>query len=173
MLTFTARVIQQIMLGAMKPTKFNLATPGAIVFDVPFRLWPIDMDAFMHMNNASYVRIAELTRWRILVDSGLHKKENRDLLHLVASHDVKYFKPIQPLQPYVVRTTMTSTEGKWLKYKHEFLSVEKGKSGQQTVFCVVDSSCVLKHRKGKTMRIDEIAQSNPFYKNLIPADSKA
>lgn len=166
MLTFVVRVLNQIFLGAVRPTKFHHIRPGAIAFDVRFRLWPIDMDAFMHMNNASYIRIAELARWRILLDSGLHKKQFRNMLHLVVDHDVKYFYPIMPFQSYVVRTTLSSSEGKWLKYKHEFLSAKKGPTGEERVYCVVDSTCVLK-KKGKTIRIDEMADVNPFYKNLL------
>lgn len=41
----------------------NVALTKAAV--APFRLWPTDMDIFFHMNNASYVRVAELSRWLV------------------------------------------------------------------------------------------------------------
>ena len=53
------RVANQMFLGYAFPGKVAI-TKAAVA---QFRLWPTDMDFFFHMNNASYIRVAELCRW--------------------------------------------------------------------------------------------------------------
>jgi acyl-CoA thioesterase FadM len=125
------------------------------------------MDAFMHMNNASYVRVAELSRWRAFPASGMFTKKFRNVLFLVAEQKAKYFKPINPFQKYIVRTTITTTENKWLHYNHVFMKPPRdGDKSQPVIYCVVDTMAVLKRPGGKTIKIEELAQDNEFYNNL-------
>lgn len=139
----------------------------AVTYDTPMRLWPIDMDAFIHMNNASYVRVAELSRWRVFSASGMLSKRFRNVLFLVAEQKAKYFKPINPFQPYIVRTTITSAENKWFNYNHVFMKSPKdGDTAEPVIYCVVDTLAVLKRQDGKTIKIEELAQDNEFYSNL-------
>lgn len=98
MLTFILRIANQVFQGSLKSFKVQNNVRGAITYDTPMRLWPIDMDAFMHMNNASYVRVAELSRWRVFSASGMLSKRFRNVLFLVAEQKAKYFKPINPFQ---------------------------------------------------------------------------
>lgn len=167
MLTFIFRIVNQIFHGSRSSFRVKSNVPGAITYDTPMRLWPIDMDAFMHMNNASYVRVAELSRWRVFPASGFFKKEFRNVLFLVAEQQAKYYKPINPFQNYVVRTTITSSENKWLHYNHVFMRPQKsGDTSEPTVYCVVSTTAVLKRAGGKTIKIDELAKENDFYQNL-------
>ena len=59
MITLACRMANQMFLGFMFPGSVGV-TKAAVA---PFRLWPMDIDLFGHMNNASYVRVAELSRW--------------------------------------------------------------------------------------------------------------
>ena len=59
MIALACRMANQMFLGFMFPGSV-LVTKAAVA---PFRLWPMDIDLFGHMNNASYVRVAELSRW--------------------------------------------------------------------------------------------------------------
>jgi acyl-ACP thioesterase len=52
-------MMNQMFLGYAFPG--NVLLKKASV--AQFRLWPIDIDLFGHMNNASYIRVAELSRW--------------------------------------------------------------------------------------------------------------
>ena len=33
--------------------------------DIAFRCYPVDIDTYFHMNNAAYLRVAELCRWYV------------------------------------------------------------------------------------------------------------
>lgn len=55
-------MVNQLILGYAFPGNVAL-TKAAIA---PFRLWPTDLDFFGHMNNASYIRVAELSRWFVI-----------------------------------------------------------------------------------------------------------
>ena len=65
MLTFTLRSVVQIAIGLAKRHVLpaSKATQRAQL-RARFRLYPINMDVYGHMNNACYLRVAELSRWR-------------------------------------------------------------------------------------------------------------
>jgi acyl-CoA thioesterase FadM len=108
MLTFTLRAILQMAAGTMLGAK-----PGKQALSVSFRLWPVDMDIYGHMNNACYIRVAELSRWRQSAESGLLMASVRKgWMFLIAEQSIVYTKPIMPLSQYTVRSNIT-TDGKW------------------------------------------------------------
>ena len=65
MLTFTARMIAALVKGHIK----GAPTPGTDLVST-WRCWPIDLDVFMHLNNANYLRVAELSRWSNMAELG-------------------------------------------------------------------------------------------------------
>jgi acyl-CoA thioesterase FadM len=76
------------------------------------------------MNNAKYVRVAELARWRIFPRTGvLDYVSNKGVLFLAVDQRIQYFKPIKPFQKYVVQTKINynPVDDKWLYYTHTFL----------------------------------------------------
>lgn len=166
MLTFIARILNQFTQGYLKRTALDTSVKHAVTYNVPFRCWPIDMDAFMHMNNASYVRVAELARWRIFPQTGFFDKRNSGILFLVVDQSVQYFKPIGPLQQYTVKVTITSSENKWLHYKHAFIQHPVREGKEPIVYALVESRAVLKRKNGKTVKMDEATLDNEFYKQL-------
>jgi hypothetical protein len=91
MLIYLVRIINQISLGyiyktpilnrsIIQPNTVSLLKPNVKNIEnnnnqinqinqkycsIEYRCWPIDLDIFLHMNNAMYFRIAELSRWYI------------------------------------------------------------------------------------------------------------
>lgn len=62
MFIFGLRVVNQLLLGRfVKPNIKKVANTQVIV--LTFRAWPIDLDFNWHLNNASYLRTAELARF--------------------------------------------------------------------------------------------------------------
>lgn len=172
MFVFLGRIINQVLHGHFKPVVISTKGPGAVSFDSPFRLWPIDMDIFMHMNNASYVRVSELARWRAFPAAGFLKPSFRNVVFLVTEQKVKYLKPILPFRNYTVRTTVTSSENKWLHYEHRFISVPK-EGKEPTVHAVVEATAVVKRPDGRTFKIDEMGKESDFFGRLnAPASEK-
>ncbi len=167
MLLFTLRIINQLVLGWAKPLSITSTKTAPVSYDVAMRCWPIDMDIFMHMNNAMYVRCAELARWRVFPKSNMTSMSG--ILFLVVDQHVAYHKPIMPFSEYIIRTTISTTENKWLHYCHTFQQdPTKVKPGQDPkIYAVVNAKAVLKEKSGKTLKIDQIAKSNEFYNRFI------
>ena len=116
---YVARLLLHITWGRIEKLKFN----GNAV-ETSFRCWPIDIDLYMHMNNAKYVRVAEMARWRLFPATGAVKQMGKDgIMFLVTDQRVSYYKPIQPFQRYVVQTSITfdKNDDKWMYYSHAFM----------------------------------------------------
>ena len=153
MITFALRIVNQLVLG--KYLKLNIVTAanGVPAFDVAFRAWPIDLDTYFHINNSCYFRTAELSRWRIFPQSNmLSILAKKGAMFLVAEQTIKYMRPIGPFQKYVVRTSMSTTDNKWMNYKHTFMQhPDDVKSDKQPItYAVIDVKAVLKEKTGKT-----------------------
>eukprot|EP00598_Pedospumella_elongata_P007065 CAMPEP_0184973416 /NCGR_PEP_ID=MMETSP1098-20130426/5210_1 /TAXON_ID=89044 /ORGANISM="Spumella elongata, Strain CCAP 955/1" /LENGTH=181 /DNA_ID=CAMNT_0027495871 /DNA_START=37 /DNA_END=582 /DNA_ORIENTATION=- len=174
MITFALRIVNQLVLG--KYLKLNIVTAanGVPAFDVAFRAWPIDLDTYFHINNSCYFRTAELSRWRIFPQSNmLSILAKKGAMFLVAEQTIKYMRPIGPFQKYVVRTSMSTTDNKWMNYKHTFKQhPDDVKSDKEPItYAVIDVKAVLKEKTGKTMKPDEfLAICNPLYKDMFTKD---
>lgn len=134
-----------------------------------FRCWPVDT-AFGHMNNAQYITVAELNRWRMFTELGffpiiLKKKA----FLVVAEQSIKYVRPILPMREYVVSTTVKVSDDKWLHYTHSFEQhPDDVPNGSEPVrYAVVHVKAVLKEHGGKTVKPSEILPISPFLSELV------
>ena len=90
MILFALRIMGQMIQGSLKKTKllFDHQRHNVPYYEVPFRCYPIDMDTNMHINNACYFRVAELSRWRIFPESKMYALSvEKGNTH---SHDAQY-----------------------------------------------------------------------------------
>ena len=169
MLNLTLRIINQVILGIFRPVTFRFI-PKGLRYDVHFRCWPTDMDLFMHMNNASYIRVAELSRWRIFYQTDYFKvMKKKDMIGLVVDQKVTYQKQLMPFSPYIVRTTCTTSDNKWIHYQHVIQKPCADDEPKPYVYAVVDCKVVLKQKTGRTVKIDELSTETDFYKDLYRA----
>ena len=166
MLTHTLRTVHQIMKGYIsRPT---VSPEKAIV--IPFRCWPIDCDIYFHMNNSKYLATAELARWRTLPPSDMLSRtlSKEGLLFIAAENKVKYIRPINPMQKYVISTTVTvDSEDKWFYYKHSFLEHPDDAKGKQNSFAIVDLKAVVKKKNGKTIKPSVLIEDSKFYQEWV------
>ncbi len=128
---------------------------------------------FLHMNNASYIRVAELARWRLLPQTGiLPKTISEGWLFLAVEQTATYAKPIMPFQRYEVETTLTSHQDKWLMYEHKFVQCkDKVKEGKEpVVYATIKLRAVLKRADGRTIRHSELNDISPFNRELMGVD---
>lgn len=167
MLTHIFRSLGQFTLGRFFPHPLR---NSVTIF---YRCWPIDMDLFMHMNNSAYVRVAEYSRWRFSPQLLFSEKENKirgNYLFLVTANDAVYKKSIQGMTKYAITTTLSTSDDKWLKYKHIF---HKGKTEDadrivdEDIYCIVNTTAVFKEKSGKTFRPSELRELNEFNKALF------
>lgn len=62
MIILGLRILNQLMLGSIFKSKILKGETGPSV-SLSFRAWPIDLDFNWHLNNASYLKTAELARF--------------------------------------------------------------------------------------------------------------
>ena len=173
MITLTLRVLNQLVLGSFTNLKISLNAAGRPAYEVTFRCWPIDMDFNFHINNACYIRIAELARWRNFPKSNMFEYlKNRGVMFLVTEQHIKYFKPIMPFQKYIVSTSIATSQDKWFHYKHTFLQhpsdVEIGKP--VVVYAEIDCRAVLKEKSGKTIKPSSFLPFSSFFKEMCAGE---
>ena len=179
MLLHRFRIVHQLFLGAVMNKHGPLAkikkeggTISAVV--AAFRCWPIDV-AFGHMNNAQYITVAELNRWRMFTELGLFpiiiKKK---ALLVVVEQSIKYTQPILPMREYTVSTTIKVADDKWLHYAHNFEQhPDDVPDGKEPIrYATVLVKAVLKETSGKTVRPSELLSVCPFLAELVAANAE-
>ena len=165
MLMYTLRVVNQMALGAMFPVKVVSKQVSS-----KWRCYPVDLDLFGHMNNSNYIRVAELSRWRMLAESGLFQfMMKRRLVFLLVEQQVTYARPIMPFQPYVVQTRVRIDEedDKWVYYTHTFEEANPPGGAEPMQYAKIEAKTVMKEPSGKTVRPSEVCAANPYYRNLM------
>jgi len=174
MLVYTIRVLTQLALGYLRPVVVHkggtLAAVGSKAFyEVPFVCGPTDIDSYSHMNNANFLRVAELSRWRIFPQSGMLKMaSDKKAMFLVVENHATYIRQIKPFQRFVVRTSISTTDNKWLWYTHSFESVKPdAKTGKHLQYASILCKAVLKEGSGKTIRALEYRDMSDFNRQLI------
>ena len=156
MLFFTARMLGHMAHGAMLRVR---GQAGAA--PMPFRCYPVDLDIYGHMNNASFLRVAELCRWKQMAMTGLVTKSLQEgWMFIIAEQSIRYSKPVNPFQRYSIRSEL-AVDGKWVLYHHYFESASSQKSGERRLFAHIEMRAVVKHVSGKTIQPSEILAQVP------------
>jgi acyl-CoA thioesterase FadM len=168
MLNLTLRMMNQMLMGLIFPNKVKTVKGAIKGVQTTFRLWPVDLDLFLHMNNASYIRVAELHRWRMLTESGLLNQMVKDkTAFLAVDQSVTYSKPILPFQKYVVTTTVKSSDDdKWMYYQHSFDQPGEDEKTRKH-YALVTLKAVMKAPSGKTVKPSELYTKNNYFKELV------
>jgi acyl-CoA thioesterase FadM len=163
----TLRVIHQVFRGYIsKP--FKLTPDKARV--IPFRCWPVDIDVYLHMNNSKYLVGAELARWRSFPPSDLMSRAftKRGFLFLAAENNLKYHRPINPMQKYVISTKISVDEGdKYLYYEHSFLEHPDDTEDDPKLFAIVELKAVCKENNGKTIKPSELLEDSEYLREWV------
>jgi YbgC/YbaW family acyl-CoA thioester hydrolase len=156
MIVHSIRIVLNMLSG------YSAKLPTSLPYRVAYTCWPIDIDPYIHMNNSSYLRIAEYSRWRLYAQSGL-ASQLKGVLFLVVENKVSYFKPINPFQTFVISTQISSTENKWMHYKHTF----KHPTKDDLIYAVVEAKAVWKEQSGKTVTVSSLSDINGFVKKML------
>lgn len=152
------RVAYQVGLGKLKPRALKQG------LTVEFRCWPTDLDYYFHMNNASYFKTAEMTRWRLFAQTpnALERLMKFNTLFYLVESNVVYHKQILPFQKYVIRTKITTKDDKWLFYTHTFEQHPCDMKGSDPIkFAEIVSRAVVKEKSGKTIKPDNLDEYIP------------
>ena len=158
MLIFTSRMLGHMAHGALQRALGKVQAAPMI-----FRLWPVDLDVYCHMNNANYLRVAELCRWKQMALTGLAgAAAKRGWMFLIAEQTIEYRTPIKPFQMYRVRNEMAVVDDKWIHYHHYF----EDETGSKQ-YAVINMRAVVKHTSGRTIRPSDILTDCPDLANWL------
>ena len=91
-----------------------------------FRVLPIDIDVYRHMNHAKYLNYLEAARWDLQVRSGFLKLALRKGWIGPLGHvQLDYYRPLTLFQKFEVTTQFIAFEDKWLYILQRVWSKDK------------------------------------------------
>lgn len=171
MLSPTLRIIGQIVRGYLSPPSITAKR----TVDITYRCWPRDADIFFHMNNSKYLQLAELSRWRTLSPMLPVLMKKNGFLFLAAENHIKYLRPINIFQRYVISTNVYFDEkdDKWIYYDHIFQEHpdDVKQSGKQEnspkTFAIVNLKAVVKEGNGKTIQPSSLVNESKFFQDWV------
>ena len=106
---------------------------------------------YFHMNNASYLRFAEYSRWRFFI--GTREFDTKGYL-LVAENNIKYLKSIGLFQRFTIATSIHTKDDKWVCFTHTFQHPTK----DEIVFAIIETKTVIKEPSGKNIPPVKLAE---------------
>ncbi len=91
-----------------------------------YRAWPFDCDVNLHLTNARYFALCDLSRIYFMGQAGvLFKALKKKWFPIVQAQEVKYLKPIKPLQRFDVITKLVYWDEKYWYTEHRFVAGDK------------------------------------------------
>jgi acyl-CoA thioesterase FadM len=97
------------------------AEPGQ-PFRIQMRAWPWHCDAYRHLNNAVYLRLAEDARWAWTARTPLLKQAmSNGWVFLVGGADVVYRHPIDVMSPFELVCRVEGADERWLYFSQAFV----------------------------------------------------
>lgn len=85
------------------------------------RVWPNDLDVFLHVNNGVYFTLCDLARVDLMLRSGsLGITSGRGQVFLVAGETIQLLRPLRLFQPFVIETTVLGWDDRAVFVQHRF-----------------------------------------------------
>lgn len=94
-----------------------------------FRVWPLDLDTNLHLNNGRYLTIADLGRADLLLQSGLWRSVFKEgLLPMLSGSAIRYRRELRPFQAFTLESRIVCWRASAFVMEHRF--VTRGKDGE-------------------------------------------
>lgn len=94
-----------------------------------FRVWPLDLDTNLHLNNGRYLTIADLGRADLLLRSGLWRAVLKEgLLPMLSGTAIRYRRELRPFQAFTLESRIVCWRGTAFVMDHRF--VTRGPDGE-------------------------------------------
>jgi acyl-CoA thioesterase FadM len=91
-----------------------------------YRVWPLDCDVNLHLTNARYLSLCDLSRIYYIGQLGiLMKLIKRNWLPIAQAQEISYFRPIQPFQRFEVLSRFIHWDDKYWYTEHRFLAADR------------------------------------------------
>lgn len=88
-----------------------------------FRVWPLDLDTNLHLNNGRYLTIADLGRADLLVQSGMWKAVLKEgLLPMLSGSAIRYRRELKPFQAFTLESRIVCWRATTFVMEHRFIT---------------------------------------------------
>ena len=85
---------------------------------LPQRVWPIDLDINVHMNNARYLSVMDLGRIDWIIRTGAWRLMRYEgMAPVVGGCMVRYRRSLKPFQAYRLRSRLIGWDDKWAYFE--------------------------------------------------------
>jgi len=88
------------------------------IFDearLPMRIWPTDVDLYLHANNGSYLTLMDAGRYQLAFRTGLYRVMlRRNCWPVLGGAIVRFRRELRLFEPFELATRFLGWEGKWL-----------------------------------------------------------
>ena len=117
------RVIWLFLTAPFRPR----LTPPFEVSRLTFRVWPLDLDTNLHMNNGRYLTLADQGRADLLLRSGLWRAVLKNgWLPMLSGSIIRYRRELKPFQTFELQTRVVYWNARNLVMEHKVLINDKG-----------------------------------------------
>ena len=100
-----------------------------------FRVWPLDLDTNLHLNNGRYLTIADLGRADLLTQTGLWRNVLREgLLPMLSGSAIRYRRELKPFQAFTLESRIVCWRATTFVMEHRFVTT--GKDGSQVTAAI-------------------------------------
>jgi len=114
-----------------------------------FRVWPLDLDANIHMNNGRYLSIMDLGRLDLIMRVGIMGEMlRRKWMPVLSAATIRYRIPLHPFQKFHLDTRVIWWDKKWFYMEQRFILCGGAKDGAVAAIAFVKGSFY--DRKTKT-----------------------
>lgn len=121
-MTLFLRATQMIVQHGLKSKLHTISEP----ISNNFRVLPIDIDVYRHMNNAKYLNYMESSRWGLMTRCGLLKTAIKNKWTApIRSIDIEYYRPLKLWQHFELQTQFVGFDEKWFYMTQRFFSEKK------------------------------------------------
>lgn len=104
------------------PFKARIEAPFG-VSKLKFRVWPLDLDTNLHLNNGRYLTIADLGRADLLLRTGLWKAVLKEgLLPMLSGSAIRYRRELKPFQTFTLESRIVCWRATTFVMEHRFVT---------------------------------------------------
>jgi len=105
------------------------------------RVWPLDLDANIHMNNGRYLSIMDLGRLDLMVRIGVVGEVLKNKwMPVLSAATIRYRLPLNPFQKFRLETKIAWWDDKWFYMEQQFVIVGGNKDGAVAAIAFVKGS---------------------------------
>ena len=102
--------------------RFGAAVEPLATARTPFRVWPLDLDVNLHMNNGRYATLMDLGRVDLMVRAGVLRRLVKAGMHpVVTAQHISYRRSLGPFERFTIETRVTGWNERSIYLEQRFV----------------------------------------------------